>query len=129
MIKEWTSDKPMLFDIKSYLDSGSNVERLERLKDAFGLRGLQVDADAFEDFLAVKYIRNAYVHGERNEKQRVYVKQRGFPESLMFFDKAHFDRMKASYVHVMNRLGMANALNTYLEQRFRGGGETETANS
>lgn len=123
MVKEWATDKPMLSDIKSYLDKGSNSERLERLKRAFLLRGMQVDAECFEDFLAVKYIRNAYVHGEWVETQRAYVIQRGFPDSLMSFDKTHFERMKASYIHVMNKLGMANALNTYLEQRFGGGSE------
>jgi hypothetical protein len=123
MVKEWASDKPMLSDIKSYLDKGSNSDRLDRLKSVFLLRGLQVVAECFEDFLAVKYVRNAYVHGAWIETQRAYVIQRGFPDSLMSFDKTHFERIKASYIHVMNRLGMANALNAFLEKRF--GGDSE----
>lgn len=118
MIKEWAQHKPMLFDIYSYFDKQSNADRIERLRAAFKLRGLNVDADRFEDFLAVKYIRNAYVHGEWDEKQRSYAVERGFPSSLMSFEKSHFEKMKTSYVHVMNCLGMANAFNSFLENRL-----------
>lgn len=118
MIKEWAQHKPMLFDIYSYFDKQSNADRIERLRAAFKLRGITVDADHFEDFLAVKYIRNAYVHGEWDEKQRSYAEGRGFPRSLMSFEKSHFEKMKASYVHVMNCLGMANAFNSLLESQL-----------
>lgn len=118
MIKEWAQHKPMLFDIYSYLENGSNADRIERLTSAFKLRGLNIDAECFEDFLAVKYIRNAYVHGEWNETQRTYAVARGFPNSLMSFEKSHFEKMKASYAHVMNCMGMANAFNSFLESRF-----------
>lgn len=118
MIKEWARHKPMLFDIYSYFDDGSNIDRIDRLKKAFRLRGINVDAGHFENFLAIKYIRNAYVHGEWNETQRTYVVQRGFPYSLMSFEQAHFMKMKESYNHVMSRLGMANAFNSMLEIRI-----------
>ncbi len=117
MIKEWTQSKPMLADIYSYFDDGSNVERIDRLKTSFKLRGLSVDAELFEDFLAVKYIRNAYVHGEWNEAQRRFVAARDFPSSLMSFEKVHFERMKECYLHVMTCLGMANTLTSVLESR------------
>ena len=105
MIKEWAKSKPMLFDIYSYFEEGSNAERIERLKAAFKLRGLNIDVNRFEDFLVAKYIRNAYVHGEWNETQRIYVAARGFPNSLMSFEKSHFERIKESYMHVMGCLG------------------------
>lgn len=118
MIKEWAQHKPLLVDIYSYFENGSNANRIERLRSAFKLRGLNIEAEHFEDFLAVKYIRNAYVHGEWIETQRRYVIARGFPASLMSFEKSHFYRMKESYIHIMNCLGMVNAFNSLLESRL-----------
>jgi len=117
MIKEWARDESGLHDIYSYFDQGSNVQRIERLRTAFKLRDIEPKIEHFEDFLAVKYIRNAYVHGEWNQEQRKYVVQRGFPGTLMSFDATHFERMKTSYVHVMHCLGMTKAFNTVLAQR------------
>ena len=117
MIKEWARDESALHDIYSYFDQGSNAQRIDRLRTAFGVRGIDARIEHFEDFLAVKYIRNAYVHGEWNQEHRKYVMQRGFPGTLISFDAAHFGRMKASYLHVMQCLGMANAFNTLLARR------------
>jgi hypothetical protein len=128
MIKEWAQEKPMLFDIYSYFDNGSNIDRVDKLKKAFMLRGINVTPDHFEKFLAIKYIRNAYVHGEWNETQRTYVVQRGFPNSLMSFDQSHFVKMKESYSHVMNCLGMANAFNSLLDNRFAKNAPTSAPN-
>ena len=114
MIKEWARNESALHDVYSYFDQGSNEQRVERLRNAFKLRGIEAKIDHFEDFLAVKYIRNAYVHGEWNHMQRDYVVQRGFPGTLMSFDASHFSRMKASYVHVMQCLGMAKIFTTLL---------------
>ena len=110
MIKEWTASRPGMADIYAYFQKDPNDKRLERLESAFELRGLPVDSDAFQHYLAVKYIRNAYIHAEWNENQRLFVVARGFPSDLMHFSEAHFERMKQCYLHVMNNLGMANAL-------------------
>jgi hypothetical protein len=118
MIKEWAEHKPMLSDIYSYFEYGSNDERLTRLSSAFSLRGIEVDTNHFKNFLAIKYIRNAYVHGAWNENQKIFVVQRGFPDSLTAFEKEHFTKIKESYIHVMNGLGMANAFNSVLESQF-----------
>ena len=117
MIKEWARDESAMHDVYSYFDIGSNAERIERLQKAFSLRGINPKIEHFEDFLAVKYIRNAYVHGEWNSNQRDYIVTRGFPSSLMSFEASHFVRMKSSYVHVMQCLGLANAFNTLLVRR------------
>lgn len=120
MIKEWTKNKPMLADISSYFDNGSNADRIDRLKRAFQLRGIEVDTEHFENYLAIKYIRNTYVHGEWIENQKSFVVKRGFPNSLIGFEQHHFATMKASYMHVMNCMGMANAFNSLIESRSNG---------
>lgn len=119
MIKEWAQKHPMLSDIYSYFDSGSNDERVNRLKNAFVIRGINVDTEYFENFLAIKYIRNAYVHADWNKAQQEFVIQRGFPSSLMLFDQMHFIKLKESYFHVMNCLGMAAAFNAMMEIHFK----------
>ena len=112
MIKEWSKNKPMLSDIYCYFENGRNADRISRLKAAFTRRGFDVDVEHFENYLAIKYIRNAYVHGEWNENQKLFVTQRGFPDSLMGFEQHHFATMKESYLHLMKWMGMANAFNS-----------------
>lgn len=118
MIKQWAVPEPMMSDIASYFKDGSNEERINRLYSALRLRGLEVDRDCFDDFLACKYIRNAYVHGAWNENQRSFVASRNLPSSSMEFKKEDYDRVKKCYYHLLNSLGMANALNTVLKSKY-----------
>ncbi len=110
MIREWASGNKLQADIYSYFDKGTNSDRLARLQEAFRLRGLLLDSEAMRDYLAVKYIRNAYIHASWNESQRDFVVSRGFPSDLMHFDEKHFKRMQTCYLHVMKNLGMAKAI-------------------
>lgn len=118
LIKTWTEDKVMMADISTYLNNGSNEERIERLFNALKLRGLDPQKEYFDDFLACKFIRNAYVHGKWDEKQRAYVESIGFPSVLMKFSPQHYTRVKQCYYHLMNKLGMANAINSMLEKKI-----------
>lgn len=111
MIKEFAVPDPMMGDIVGYLDNKiSNEKRVDFLYKAMESRGLSPDRDCFDDFLACKYIRNAYVHGKWDENHRPYVKSRNLPSSLMVFKKEEYERVKKCYYHVLNKLGMANAL-------------------
>ncbi|MFB5744214.1 hypothetical protein ACE38U_04915 [Cedecea sp. S5-13] len=111
MIKKWAIPEPMMHDIASYFNDGSNEGRLEHLYKAFELRGLSPKRECFDDYLACKYIRNAYVHGEWNENQRKYVESKGLPSTIMRFSPIHYKRVKDSYYHLMNLLGIAKATN------------------
>lgn len=117
MIKKWANSEDMMHDIASYLKDGSNEERLNRLYAAFEIRGLKPERNLFNDYLVCKYIRNAYVHGEWNDSQRKYVEEKGFPSTIMQFLPMHYERAKKSYYHLMNGLGMANAINTMVKLR------------
>jgi hypothetical protein len=94
MIKKWDTGDELWSDIYSYFDSGPNETRIERLKLAFTNRGMILDDNIFKDLIAIKYIRNAYVHGDWNEQRKVYVVGRGFPENLMQFTKSNFIRFQ-----------------------------------
>ncbi|MGP5516369.1 hypothetical protein [Psychrobacter alimentarius] len=117
MIKKWSMpNQAGMLDIASYFDIGSNEDRLQRLFEAFRIRGLKPDRLMFDDYLACKYIRNAYVHGQWNESQRIYVDSRGLPSTLMGFDPDHYKRVKDSYYHILNLLGMSNVINTMIKK-------------
>jgi hypothetical protein len=117
MVKQWADPDSMMFDIAEYFDSGTNEVRIDRLYKAFEIRGLKPDRQCFDDFLACKYIRNAYVHGAWNLGQRDYVESKGFPSTMMGFTPEHYERVKKCYYHIMNGLGMARAMNTIMESR------------
>lgn len=121
MIKIWNTGDMMWADINEYFTSDRipNAVRIEKLKSAFKFRGIEVDDSMFQDLVAIKYIRNAYVHSDWKEDQKNFVIQCGFPGDLMHFEGKHFERMKAVYEHVMNNLGMAHALNSVLRAKFR----------
>lgn len=118
MVKVWDTGDFLWEDIAAYFDNKSNEDKVEGLRSAFALRGLEVNEDMFKDFLAIKYIRNSYVHSNWSNSQREYVISRNFPGNVMNFDKSHFSRMQAVYEHVMNRLGMVHAMNGAIKSRY-----------
>jgi hypothetical protein len=80
--------------------------------------GLEPKREYFDDFLACKFIRNAYVHGEWNENQRTYVESRNFPSTTMTFSPQHYVRIKECYYHLLNKLGRAQALDTIMKKKL-----------
>lgn len=108
MITEWSKDEPLMKDIGSYLDRGKNDDRIEQLSASLKLRGLNVDEEVFRDYLAIKYIRNAYVHGDwKYPKQKEYVVKCGFPGSCNEFSKENFERFKECFYHILKCLSFA----------------------
>ncbi|WP_324041113.1 hypothetical protein [Aeromonas caviae] len=118
MIKKWAKPEIMMADIAAYFEKKPNEEKISKLYKAFELRGLEPKKECFDDFLACKYIRNAYVHGEWDEEQRVFVESMGFPSTTMKFSPEHYARIKECYYHLLNNLGMANAFNTVVKQKL-----------
>jgi hypothetical protein len=110
MIKKWNTGDEIWLDIYSYFDSGPNNVRIDRLRKAFKIRGIELDDNIFKDLLAIKYIRNAYVHGDWNTQQKAYAVQRGFPPTLMAFSRLNFIRFQEVYMSIMNTLGMIHAM-------------------
>src|SRR5690606_692092 len=60
MIKKWAKPESMMTDIADYLGKAPNKEKIDGLYKAIELRGLQPNRECFDDYLACKYIRNAY---------------------------------------------------------------------
>ncbi|MGO4618563.1 hypothetical protein [Ensifer sp. 2TAB8] len=110
MIKSWRTDHPVWREIGRYLDSGNNRDRVRHLHSAFTNFGIEIDESVFEDFLAIKCIRNTYIHGKWSEPQREFVVSRGFPGDLMQFTSEHLSKIKGVYMRILNALGTVNAV-------------------
>ena len=109
-------------DISAYLkDPQDNANRVSNLQLSLEKRGINIDEDLFKDFLAMKYIRNAYVHSHWRDLQRDFAVTRGFPKNVTSFTKQHLLQMQEAYQHVMNCLGMAKCLLAILLFSFIGG--------
>jgi hypothetical protein len=70
-----------------------NGERVAALCAAFQRAGITVDTQVFNDYLAIKYLRNTIVHGAWKEHQKQWVLERGFPTDTRKLTKEHLDRM------------------------------------
>jgi hypothetical protein len=79
--------------LRKYFDGGSNSDRLESLKQAFLQSGISVDDGLLNDYLAIKYMRNAIVHSGWNEQQRQWVIARGFPADARQLTEQHWIKM------------------------------------
>lgn len=110
MIKEWGKNDPLWHDINRYVGGGDNVPKVKNLKRSLEMRGFKFGVDTFDDFLAIIYIRNAYVHGRWKPAQQKYVVSRGFEGDVMHFTESDFRKMKKVYGEIMNALGMSKAL-------------------
>lgn len=111
MINGWNKDDPMYDELYDYFgpQGMSNIERSRKLMQNLNRRNISIDEEKFKDFLAIKFIRNAYVHSGWRILEQQFVIARGFPKDLLSFDKSHFSRMKDSYYHVTMCLGFAIA--------------------
>ncbi len=74
--------------------NGSNRERVLSLFQAFHNAGIPVDLEVFEDYLAIKYLRNAIVHAGWNEREKEWLEQRGFPTDTRKLTKEHLDKIE-----------------------------------
>ncbi len=110
MIKVWDTGEEFWTDVRAYFDKQSNEDRVGGLQRAFTSRGLTTDVEVFKDFLAIKHIRNSYIHSNWSDAQKVYVRERNFPGNMMEFEERHLIRMQEVYFVIMNCLGTINAL-------------------
>lgn len=60
-----------------------------------GETGTEIDLEVIEDYLAVKYIRNAVEHARYKDYERQHVIARGFPASVLDLRAEHLDKIIA----------------------------------
>jgi len=86
MLERWC-ERDNFNILNEYFASGiSNENRIKNLREVFVEKGINVQAKVFDDYLAIKYIRNAIVHaswetatGNLKQNQLDWINERGFP--------------------------------------------------
>jgi len=82
------------------IPKNNNEDRVKSLRDAFVRNGINVKKDVFDDYLAIKYIRNAIVHaswksfsGKYKEEQLDWIGKRGFPTDTRKLSEDHWQKI------------------------------------
>lgn len=76
-----------------FMESKSNDIRVSSLYKAFCEVGIQVDRQIFDDYLAIKYLRNTIVHGRWKEHEKQWLDKCDFPTDTRKLTKEHLDRI------------------------------------
>ncbi|MDD9586356.1 hypothetical protein [Klebsiella variicola] len=101
MLEKWL-DRDNLEILSVYFKPKvTNAVRINGLCSSFTSKGINVNKDVFDDYLAIKYIRNAIVHASW-EKQSGGLKQdeidwihsRGFPTDTRKLNSTHWQRFE-----------------------------------
>jgi hypothetical protein len=102
MLERW-KERDTSNILESYFtpDRVSNAVRLERLSNAFSSKGINVNPAVFDDYLAIKYLRNAIVHanwqaasGEVKQQQIDWLVSRGFPADSRDLKEEHWQKLE-----------------------------------
>jgi hypothetical protein len=94
MLAEWRDaqrDRVGILD-QWFGQKARNGERVRNLYQAFRDAGILVDEEVFNDYLAIKYLRNTIVHGRWHEHEKEWVDQRGFPTDARQLSTEHLHK-------------------------------------
>mgnify|MGYP001072369290 FL=1 len=101
MLQTW-QERDQVGVLSQYFKEGSsNRERVEALCTAFHQAGIAVDPDVFNDFLAIKYLRNTIVHGRWKDHEKEWLDLRNFPTDVRRLTKEHLDKISHVYQNMM----------------------------
>jgi hypothetical protein len=109
MLSAWV-ERDRVDVLRKYFAEGvRNGERIQSLYEAFHNAGIAVDRDVFDDYLAVKYIRNTIIHGKWKPDEKEWVAGRGFPTDSRQLIAEHWTRIE----HVNESMMLYIALTSY----------------
>jgi len=101
MLERWR-DRDNLNILDAYFAAEvSNGDRVKSLRNTFVTNGINVNSGVFDDYLAIKYLRNAIVHaswqsqsGQVKQEQIDWIEARGFPTDTRNFSEQHWQRIE-----------------------------------
>jgi len=94
MLESWLK-RDKLGVLKTYFAKGvTNGDRIISLYKAFTNAGIPVDKDVFNDYLAIKYLRNTIIHSGWKPKEKSWLEARGFPKDTRQLTKEHLDKIE-----------------------------------
>jgi hypothetical protein len=93
MLETWR-DHDAIGILAAYFDEKRpNGEKVSALFEAFHEAGIEVNRDVFDDYLAIKYLRNTIIHGRWKEHEREWVENRGFPGDTRKLTDKHLEKI------------------------------------
>jgi hypothetical protein len=94
MLESWRDRDRFNVLEKYFADKATNGERVTSLYQAFPDAGIQVDRQIFDDYLAIKYLRNTVIHARWKEHEKDWLDARGFPSDTRKLTKEHLDKIE-----------------------------------
>ena len=70
MLETWRDRDRLKVLEKYFAQNANNGERVHSLYQAFSDAGIQVDERIFDDYLAMKYLRNTIIHGRWKDSEK-----------------------------------------------------------
>ncbi|MDD0984040.1 hypothetical protein [Pseudomonas shahriarae] len=113
MLERWRArDKSKILDAY-FAPKASNTDRVKKLNEAFVSEGINVNSDVFDDYLAIKYLRNAIVHaswhtssGQTKQDQIDWIVARGFPTDTRNLKEEHWQKLEWVNENMMLYIGV-----------------------
>lgn len=102
ILDSWREKSRVLEPYFALPDNTPNIKRKESLQRAFVDHGIQIDESVLDDYLAIKFIRNASVHSRWKASEKEWVSSRNFTTDLNRFAMDDFSRFSVIY----NRLAV-----------------------
>ncbi len=93
MLESWR-DHDRFNVLKYFAQNMTNRDRVTSLYEAFLHAGIQVDRHVFDDYLAMKYLRNTIIHGRWKEYEKEWLDAHGFPTDTRRLTKDHLDKIE-----------------------------------
>lgn len=95
MLEAWR-ERDSLGILDSYFAARiSNGDRVASLFNAFNNAGINVDREVFNDYLAIKYLRNVVVHARWKDYEKEWLEHRGFPADTRELTEQHWKKMQS----------------------------------
>lgn len=111
MLESWRARDTLGVLEKYFAKNISNSERITSLCKAFSGVGIQVDEQIFDDYLAMKYLRNTIVHSSWKEHEKVWLEARGFPTDTRKLTKEHLNKIEHVNQNMMFYIALAGLSN------------------
>ena len=94
LLREWREKDHLKILEAWFAADDSNGHRIQALFEAFKEKGFNCNVGVFEDYLAIKYLRNVIAHQEMREGERYWIEKRGFPTDLAKLSTDHWERLQ-----------------------------------
>jgi hypothetical protein len=94
MLESWRERDKFKVLEKYFAKDVTNGDRVGSLYRAFSEAGIHVDKEIFDDYLAIKYLRNTIIHGRWKEYEKDWLDARGFPTDTRRLAENHLNKIE-----------------------------------